>query len=329
MSYILDALKKSEQESKVELSDEFNSSLTSEDQNGKQGNYWLQIFIVLLLIIIAATSGFLIGGGYQANIINQKVVQFEQPKFDDIGDEELALVLVNQQQVNQASTDQSEDNDAEQNSVENYFDQPENYNNAVIALRKAEFELEQQTLLAEQQQLDLAEQQRMQMQIQMLMSEYSQLPTANNNRSANNNVNNSQDIVENQDQELNLTLNEDDLEGISPELLKAFQSAISDTQGSTKQDKVELMNANSSLDEGQVKPLTQMPKWLQDSVPPLHFSLHMYSSDQASSWLRLNDTDYYTGSITNDGLIIESILPQKVILQYQGQRFSLPALSTW
>jgi len=71
-----------------------------------------------------------------------------------------------------------------------------------------------------------------------------------------------------------------------------------------------------------------MPNWVQQGVPPLAFEQHIYATDGAG-WVKINGRDRYEGDSIADGVILNEILPQKVILTYQGEKFSLPALRNW
>lgn len=77
-----------------------------------------------------------------------------------------------------------------------------------------------------------------------------------------------------------------------------------------------------------IRPLTQMPASLQNALPSLNFEQHIYSSD-GDGWVKVNGRDRYEGDYISDNLMVEKILPQQVILSFQGETFSLPALTNW
>jgi len=113
--------------------------------------------------------------------------------------------------------------------------------------------------------------------------------------------------------------------GVSDDLLARFQAAIADTK--------DLSSASTTVaaepfEESSIKPLTQMPSWVQNGVPSLTFEQHIYASD-GQGWVNVNGRDRYAGDSVAEGLVIDEILPQQVILTYQGEQFSLPALSNW
>lgn len=75
--------------------------------------------------------------------------------------------------------------------------------------------------------------------------------------------------------------------------------------------------------------LGELPQTFQQRVPPLAFSQHLYSSDAANRWVRVNGRDAREGDKIAPDLLLERIEPQQVVLSLGGQRFTLPALSDW
>ena len=76
-------------------------------------------------------------------------------------------------------------------------------------------------------------------------------------------------------------------------------------------------------------PLGELPQAFQQRVPPLAFSQHLYSSDAANRWVRVNGRDAREGDKIAPDLLLERIEPQQVVLSLGGQRFALPALGDW
>jgi len=135
------------------------------------------------------------------------------------------------------------------------------------------------------------------------------------------------------------------VDGVSSDLLARFQDAIDETEAEnpsrnntqrdfySKEEQSEI-NANDSNysnfnnDTTDIKPLTQMPQTIQDALPSLQFEQHIYSSD-GQGWVTVNGRDRYEGDYINDELRVYKILPQKVIMSFRGENFSLPALTNW
>lgn len=311
MSYILDALKK-DQKSKYPL--DF-SNLTSDDKpsDDSANNYFLLMGKIIILILLSILIGFYLGGG-------QKVLDHYLSQTKN----------TNVVAINNIVTEQALDSNVTpvDTNVHEYFTAVENYNKQLIANKKFAA-MQRQKMAQEQYQLEQKQQQELfARQVEQALTDTSMMSKLGSN-ARKNPLEPAQKTAE---EPIKLTLNQDELQGVSPELLLAFQTALDDSNSVNETDKqVEQFNnaQDSSSQYEEVKPLGQMPTWYQDSLPALHFTLHMYSSSPQDSWVRLNGNDYYTGEQTDEGLIIEKILSQKLILQYQGERFSMKALTNW
>ena len=111
-------------------------------------------------------------------------------------------------------------------------------------------------------------------------------------------------------------------EGVSEDLLMRFQEAIDET-GNNKQSN----EAEPSTRE-EIAPLADMPQWLQQAIPNLEFTMHIYASDGAG-WVTVNGRDRYEGDYIERELLLSEILPQKVVLNFRGEKFTVAALSSW
>jgi type II secretory pathway predicted ATPase ExeA len=125
----------------------------------------------------------------------------------------------------------------------------------------------------------------------------------------------------------------DAVKGVSNELLARFQSAIDETREMQENEPTYADVNNERLNDNrqnraEVQSLLDMPVEIQNSVPALQFEQHVFSSD-GQGWVRVNGEDKYQGDQITVGLALVDILPQKVILSFRGETFSLPALSSW
>lgn len=113
--------------------------------------------------------------------------------------------------------------------------------------------------------------------------------------------------------------------GVSDDLLARFQAAVDGTKNVLSNDaEIELAQTSNS----DIKPLTHMPFKVQEAIPSLRFEQHIYASD-GGGWVNVNGRDRYEGDNIADGVMLDKILPQQVVLSYRGEKFSLPALSNW
>jgi general secretion pathway protein A len=115
------------------------------------------------------------------------------------------------------------------------------------------------------------------------------------------------------------------VDGVSNDLLARFQNAIDETE---EDHSLASDSTHNNTQEVDVPSLADMPVWVQKDLPSLSFDQHIYTSD-GESWVKVNGRDRYEGDIISNGLVLNHIYAQKVILTFKGEQFSLPALSTW
>jgi general secretion pathway protein B len=78
----------------------------------------------------------------------------------------------------------------------------------------------------------------------------------------------------------------------------------------------------AASDDG-VPLLQQMPVEFQHALPPLAVTIHVYAPDPAQRILFINNREYHQGSQIAGGIRVEEIVPDGVVLSYQGERFKL------
>ena len=59
-------------------------------------------------------------------------------------------------------------------------------------------------------------------------------------------------------------------------------------------------------------------------LPPLHLDIHVYANNPSDRFVFLNMKKYREGDTTNEGLLVEAIRRDDVVLNHQGKRFALP-----
>jgi general secretion pathway protein B len=111
---------------------------------------------------------------------------------------------------------------------------------------------------------------------------------------------------------------------ISADLLNKFNKAIAQV---SEQDEPVAPQTQTSNDD--VPRIDQIPAWVMTELPSMSFSAHMYASDSAERWVRVNGTRMVEGDVIDTKVKIISIEPQHVILNYAGHEFSMAALTDW
>ncbi|MGH8378382.1 MAG: general secretion pathway protein GspB [Gammaproteobacteria bacterium] len=81
-------------------------------------------------------------------------------------------------------------------------------------------------------------------------------------------------------------------------------------------------SANPSQDNA--PPLDTLPLAFQQSLPPLHLDVHSYSANPAERFVVINMQRYQTGDTLKEGPKVIAIVPDGVVLEYNGQQFLLP-----
>jgi hypothetical protein len=119
---------------------------------------------------------------------------------------------------------------------------------------------------------------------------------------------------------------------VSAELFQRFQQAINETvpktvrETSTSSNKAAVEIA--PIDFLQLPSIAELPATTQQKLPKMSFTQHVYASD-GSGWVRVNGLDKNEGELITPSLKLVKILPQKVVLEFEQQRFVMSALSQW
>ena len=79
---------------------------------------------------------------------------------------------------------------------------------------------------------------------------------------------------------------------------------------------------------GRVPHLVELPVSFQKSIPDLIFNSHIYSSDPAARRVMINDR-YLRPGDSFDGIRVETITEDGVVLSKQGQRFRVGSVRDW
>jgi len=67
--------------------------------------------------------------------------------------------------------------------------------------------------------------------------------------------------------------------------------------------------------------LWQMPRSFRSRLPTLSISVHVYSPDEPGRFVIIDRKKYWEGDNLVDGVILEAIVPDGVVMEFQGQQF--------
>jgi general secretion pathway protein B len=124
---------------------------------------------------------------------------------------------------------------------------------------------------------------------------------------------------------LNLPANTQSESAVSARLLAKINKAIAEL------DKGESGESNfqkgTSYDD--LPRVDQLSVATQTQIPSMAFSAHMYSSERPERWVRVNGRRLVEGDFIAENLRLVNIEPQKVILSFKDEVFTMNALSDW
>ncbi len=86
---------------------------------------------------------------------------------------------------------------------------------------------------------------------------------------------------------------------------------------------------DATLDEHPVPLLSALSQQVKDDIPTLYYQRHDYSNNTSISTVVMNSKTLKVGGNPVNGVKIEEILPDSVVLSYQGTQFRLRALNSW
>ena len=113
---------------------------------------------------------------------------------------------------------------------------------------------------------------------------------------------------------------------VSPELLARFNKAIEELENREPEDfepreRVKVHNDIQRVDQLPVRLLTRLPN--------MSFSTHMYASNKADRWVRVNGQEHVEGDWIDGEVQLVAIEPQRVVLSFEGEMFTMSALTDW
>jgi general secretion pathway protein B len=112
---------------------------------------------------------------------------------------------------------------------------------------------------------------------------------------------------------------------VSARLLAKINKAIAELD---KDESVE-SNFQRSTSYDDLPRVDQLSVATQTQIPSMAFSAHMYSSERPERWVRVNGRRLVEGDFIAENLRLVNIEPQKVILSFKDEVFTMNALSDW
>ncbi|MFT5543340.1 MAG: general secretion pathway protein B [Glaciecola sp.] len=112
---------------------------------------------------------------------------------------------------------------------------------------------------------------------------------------------------------------------ISAALIDKFNKAIADLENESSGD----TQPSEEINFEDLPRIDQLSVAMQTQLPSMAFSAHMYSSNREGRWVRVNGRRLIEGDYIAEDLQLVNIEPQTVILMFQGEVFTMNALTDW
>tara|TARA_Y100001970_G_scaffold56634_1_gene71715 strand:- start:820 stop:1899 length:1080 start_codon:yes stop_codon:yes gene_type:complete len=123
--------------------------------------------------------------------------------------------------------------------------------------------------------------------------------------------------------------NESEKVAVSPELMARFNKVLTDLEKEEARGIEPSASDTVVTVHDDIQRVDQLPARLLTRLPTMDFSAHMYASAPADRWVRVNGDDKGEGDWIADRVQIVNIEAQRVILRFEGEVFSMTALTDW
>jgi general secretion pathway protein B len=114
---------------------------------------------------------------------------------------------------------------------------------------------------------------------------------------------------------------------LSPELLARFNAAVEALDTRAGNDDTYSKPTVTVRDD--IQRVDQLPVRLLTRLPSMNFSAHMYASEVEDRWVRVNGKQRFEGDWIDDKVQIVNIEAQRVVLSFEGELFTMSALTDW
>ncbi len=126
-----------------------------------------------------------------------------------------------------------------------------------------------------------------------------------------------------------------DLNNISDDLLQKFNNAIEQSENPTVAQTAELEKQLKQNDErieqyfSHIATIDELTPQMQADIPDLIYGTHIFSTDADQRWIKINEQTLQERQWLNDDIQVIEIQQQFVIFEMRHTRFSLLALTDW
>lgn len=335
MSYLLDALKQSEQHDEASAHDR-NAEQLKQQQELQRYRFIAISLGLLVAFLLTLMAGFSIGKWLQTNYLTapEQLASTVEPQPTD--EKTAAAVTLEPEQPAAVQTSPAQTNPAQVASTQPIsqpqFSQPQQYQQGAGQYQWVQVPVNNMPAYP-QGQPTLVQTPNGYQQVYAAPPQYNpntmqMQPTINNSAS---NIDMSKYKVlgkpmgepAREQTKPAATVSDEELETVPTALKDAFARAIEDTQD-TKPHQITQGTKNSSYAE----PIELLPDALLAIIPDIKYQAHIYSSSPDKRWVKLNNRELYEGDSIGDLRVLE-ITPEQTVLSFDDYEFSLKALQDW
>ncbi|WP_413692030.1 general secretion pathway protein GspB [Psychromonas sp. KJ10-2] len=128
----------------------------------------------------------------------------------------------------------------------------------------------------------------------------------------------------NEKQQQEELLSDIDLDSVPESLKQRFALAVEEEKNGVLSDK----SIQAQPQQVVASDIREMPSSFQRKVPNMRYDSHVYSTNEADSWIRINGVDMRIGDVLGDIELVD-ILAQQSVFRLGGQSFTLESLQDW
>lgn len=283
MSFILDALRKSEKERRAKQSESLTDQMLTDDAtpaHRSRSAWWIGLTMVGLLVMLVVFAWFARQQTEPA-IVARKSAQTSTPSPSS---SEANQVAITEKEMPPA-VEQTQSVDSEVAPSSNQASRPADNRHAPLMLRKKALQVEQQNTSSE-----------------AASKAETDNPTSPSAHEA---------------------MDEDPAEVVDDEIETDIEDDIAENEAPKPAETAANTPPPVSKPAGNIPFLEELPYEIRQTVPKMTINVLYYSSNPAERFVIINMKKYKTGELTKDSVDLKEIRRDSLVMSYQNQTFRL------
>jgi general secretion pathway protein B len=116
---------------------------------------------------------------------------------------------------------------------------------------------------------------------------------------------------------------------VTPQAVEPVPPVMAAQKSVAQVETQSVASAHQDVDPNTLRDISQLPSMLQQAIPQMQFSGHVYSNSPQQRSVIINGHFMSEGDELIPGMKLLQITPDSVIFDYQGQKFSVAVLHDW